>query len=54
MTPADQGLFSGVALIVDAVMSSAFLRGEWSPPALMLSAGPLPNHCVALVPAPTA
>ena len=54
MTPADQGLFSGVALIVDAVMSSAFFARRMESPALMLSAGPLPNHCVALVPAPTA
>jgi hypothetical protein len=34
MTPADQGLFSGVALIVDAVMSSAFFARR------MESAGP--------------
>jgi hypothetical protein len=43
MTPADQGLFSGGALIVGAVMSSAFLRGELGPLALMLSADPLPQ-----------
>jgi len=29
MAPADQGLFFGVALVVGAVMSSAFLRGGW-------------------------
>jgi hypothetical protein len=39
---ADQGLFFGTARVVGAVMSSAFLRGEWSPLALMLSADPLP------------
>src|SRR5260370_20328933 len=33
----------GVALVVGAVMSSAFLRGELSPLALMLSADPLPQ-----------
>jgi hypothetical protein len=32
----------GVALLANAVMSSAFLRGEWDPSALMLSADPLP------------
>jgi hypothetical protein len=42
MAPADQGLFFGVALIVGAVMSSAFFCGELKPPALMLSADPLP------------
>jgi hypothetical protein len=42
MAPADQGLFSGGTLIVGAVMSSAFFCGEWKPPALMLSADPLP------------
>jgi len=43
MAPADQGLFFGVALVVGAVMSSAFLCGELSPLALMLSADPLPR-----------
>ena len=33
----------GVALVVGAVMSSAFLCGELSPLALMLSADPLPR-----------
>jgi hypothetical protein len=33
----------GVALIVDAVMSSAFFCGDLSPLALMLSADPLPQ-----------
>jgi hypothetical protein len=42
MAPADQGLSSGGALIVGAVMSSGFFCGEWRPPALMLSADPLP------------
>jgi hypothetical protein len=42
-SPADQGLFFGVALVVGAVMSSALLRGELSPLALMLSSGPLPR-----------
>jgi hypothetical protein len=41
--PPIKGYF-GVALIVGAVMSSAFLRGELSPPALMLSADPLPRQ----------
>jgi hypothetical protein len=39
--PLIKGYF-GVALVVGAVMSSAFLRGELSPLALMLSADPLP------------
>ena len=40
--PADQGQFSArVALLVGAVMSSAFSRGELSPLALMLFADPL-------------
>jgi hypothetical protein len=42
MTPADQGLFSGVAPIVGAVMSPAFWCGS-VPLALMLSADPLPQ-----------
>jgi hypothetical protein len=40
--PLIKGYF-GVALVVGAVMSSAFLRGELSPLALMLSADPLPR-----------
>jgi hypothetical protein len=40
--PLIKGYFSGVALIVGAVMSSAFFCGEWRPPALMLSTDPLP------------
>jgi hypothetical protein len=40
--PLIKGYF-GVALIVGAVMSSAFLRGESDPLALMLSADPLPR-----------
>jgi hypothetical protein len=39
--PLIKGYF-GVALVVGAVMSSAFLRGGLSPQALMLSADPLP------------
>ena len=39
--PLIKGFFA-VALIVGAVMSSAFFCGEWKPPALMLSADPLP------------
>ena len=41
--PADQGLFFGVRLVVGAVVSSAFFRGELSPLALMMSADPLPR-----------
>src|ERR1019366_1533520 len=37
---ADQGLVLATARVVGAVMSSAFLRGEWVPLALMLSADP--------------
>jgi hypothetical protein len=39
--PLIKGYF-GLALIIGGVMSSAFLCGEQEPPALMLSADPLP------------
>jgi hypothetical protein len=42
MSPADQGPFFGVTLIVGAVMSSAFRAENFDPLALMLSADPLP------------
>jgi hypothetical protein len=40
--PLIKGYFSALHGVLGAVMSSAFLRGEWSPRALMLSADPSP------------